>query len=299
MPASRRSTRTRVRRRRPTYRRRIVRRRVTRYRRRTFRRTSARRILNISSTKKQDTRLCFSTLNTGGVQESTPTLNQANLRGGTLYVIPYLVTAQDRVPGTTVVDTPSYRTASNVFMRGYKETIRFVPNNGDSWVWRRICFTMKGGDFNDQFTNQGALYWEVAPNGWTRPMTQANSVNLSTFKLLVFQGVENIDWRDMFTAKTSSDRITVKSDVTRVLRNTGGNADSRMHHFKLWHPMNSNFSYDDDENGDGVPTSNLLHTKGKAGMGDYYIFDIIQCTNSATSSTMQITPTGTLYWHEK
>lgn len=281
---------------RPTRRSRIVRRRTPA--RRTTR-VTRRRILNVASVKKQDTRLAFSTMNTGGIFETSPTLPVANLRGGTLYVIPYLVTAQDKVPGTTAIDTPSYRTQTNVYMRGYKERLRFLVSNGDSWIWRRICFTMKGPDFTAGFSNAGAFYWEVAPNGWTRPITQANAATLSAFKSLCFQGAENVDWRDLFTAKTANNRVTIKQDTTRVLRNSGGNEDTRQHNYNLWHPMNSTFIYDDDENGDGTPQNGLLHAPGKAGMGDYYIFDIIQCTSSSSISTMQMIPSGTLYWHEK
>lgn len=63
--------------------------------------------------------------------------------------------------------------------------------------------------------------------------------------------------------------------------------------------MNKNLVYDDDESGEqeqGAYTS----VDSKAGMGDYYVLDLVQSgTGGSTSDLFLITANSTLYWHEK
>lgn len=63
--------------------------------------------------------------------------------------------------------------------------------------------------------------------------------------------------------------------------------------------MNANLLYDDDEAGTSMVPS-YFSTEGRAGMGDYYVLDIIAAGSGATS-TDQLTfnPQTTLYWHER
>ena len=63
--------------------------------------------------------------------------------------------------------------------------------------------------------------------------------------------------------------------------------------------MNENLLYDDDEDG-GEESAVNMSSKGKYGMGDYYVLDIIGSgTGGTTSDRLSWAPTSTLYWHEK
>jgi len=305
MPASRRYSRRPLRRKRRIRRRtRIVRRRVTRYRRRTV---SRRRILNISTDKKQDVRLLFTTL-TGTTPVATPAAASAAIFTGSSaspYMCIYRPTAQDKTPSSTSIDLPNYRTQSTVYMRGYKENIRFTVNNGQTWLWRRIGFTFKSDFFDEEVVNNDERSeWEVSPNGWTRLVNnQYGKTGLYANRVLslLFKGNEAVDWNDVFTAKTDASRVNIKYDSFKTLRNLGGNADIRTHSFNLWHPMNKTFIYNDDENGQSEQTS-ILSSLSNYSMGDYYIVDFFQCAQNGTASTanqLAFTPSGTLYWHEK
>lgn len=297
MPASRKYTK------RP----RRVRRRTTRYRRRTIRRktyrkrVSNKRILNIASTKKSDVKLPYTTLPSGTGTPALAASGGVGLTGDIAYLCAYIVTAQDKTPGTTGVELPNYRAATNCYMRGYKENLRFIINNGTSWMWRRICFTYKGTyitDYDAPLNPNEAFDWETS-TGWNRIWNNQNPHLTGTrLKQEMFKGSQNQDWIDIFTAPLDTDRINVKSDKVRVLRNTGGNADVRIHNYNLWYPMNANLVYDDDENGQNT-ASQRYSTTGQKSMGDYYIVDIFQCATSNASNTMTIYPTGRLYWHEK
>lgn len=305
-------------RRRPTARRRRVTRRprrptrARRYTRRVIRRRplTRRRILNVATTKKQDVRLCFTSLTGLGAPVATPVAADGAIMTGSStnpYMMIYSPTMQDKTPGTTGNELPNYRDSQTCYMRGYKESIRFNVNNGQTWLWRRVCFTYKGTFLTGTagLPANESVAWEVAPNGWTRPVNNTYATGTSGIAGRVlgemFKGRENIDWRDLFTATLDPDRVNVKYDKFRTLRNTGGNADFRTHAFKIWHPMNANLIYDDDEEGQ-TNTSGIVSTTGNRSMGDYYIIDMFQCARNGTSATtdqLLFTPTGTLYWHEK
>jgi len=238
----------------------------------------------------------FSNINNPG---DPPTNTVATLSGGIRYIIPHLPTAMDKTHGGSAAgdNLENYRANSTVFMRGYKENIRFLVNNGNAWLWRRVCFTMKGARIYDFVTTTNPLYLESAPNGWTRSITNANATLVGESILeVLFQGSEGQDWNDVFTAPVDTNSVNLKHDSTRVFR--GGNGESRIHMAKMWHPMNANFIYDDKENGNAV-TESVFHAEGNRGMGDYYIVDFITCSNTSSASTMQFIPTGRLYWHER
>lgn len=300
MPAFRRSTRTRLRRRR-VIRKRTFRRRTIRYRRR-VKRASNRRILNVASKKKTDVRLPYTTLPLG---TGTPVKNANGsvvLNGNIDYLCAYIVTAQDRSPSTQIHEIPNYRTSQYCYMKGYKENIRFIINNGASWLWRRVCFTYHSSYITDWPTpvNDNERFdWETSPDGWNRVWNnQQPHLTGGRLRTEMFKGDQGVDWIDIFTAPLDTDHIDVKSDVTRVLRNTGGNADVRIHNFKLWHPMNKTIIYDDDESGQNTSSSRYSSNTRKS-MGDYFIVDIFQCAQSSATNTCTLYPTGRLYWHEK
>lgn len=63
--------------------------------------------------------------------------------------------------------------------------------------------------------------------------------------------------------------------------------------------MNKNIVYDDDESAI-TETPDFYSVDSKAGMGDYYIMDIIQPgTGGSSTDLFRMEITASLYWHEK
>nr|QJB18685.1 MAG: capsid protein [Genomoviridae sp.] len=288
-------SRSRRRTRRSFTRRRPVARRVRRgpYRKRTTRtrRMTSRRVLNLSSTKKQDNMIPYNTTSTGGNGAVGP------------YGLPYTqvgqfiwcATARDRI-GSGDPNASSLRTSDVCYMRGLKEKILISTNTGLSWRWRRICFTVK--NIVPPVGTPDSL--EVSPNGWVRLIANQWATTYGIgMQGLVFRGASGLDWNDVFTAKTDNTRVSIMYDRTRIIKS--GNGNGTMISPKLWHPMNKNLVYDNDESGDNETTS-TKSTGGKPGMGDYYVMDFIAAGpggTSATSDGITFSPEATLYWHEK
>lgn len=255
--------------------------------------------LNLVSRKKRDTMLAYSNVTAGNPNGSaTFTTGGATLVGNNAYAFLWCPTARDlnnSSGGANIVINDAERTSTTCYMRGVKENIRIQTTDGMPWEWRRICFTMKGATLNSQAGTNNVLQAETSPGGWRRTVTNWSS-NLAMFSL-VFKGALNVDWQDPLTAPVDNQRITVKSDST--CRLAAGNEEGMNRVYKRWHGMNRNLVYDDDENGD-AKASSFFSTDGKAGMGDYYVLDLISPRTGATaSSQLLFTPEATLYWHEK
>jgi len=111
------------------------------------------------------------------------------------------------------------------------------------------------------------------------------------------KGRKSIDWSDPIIAPLDTSRITVKYDKT--ITSKSGNDRGTVREFKLWHPMNKNLVYGDDEAGDNMTTV-FRSVTSKAGMGDYYVMDVITPGSGAvTSDQLLLQSNSTLYWHEK
>lgn len=289
-PRSRRRTRRSFARRRPVARR--PRRRA--YRSRSVRRPmTRRRILNVTSKKKQDNMVPVSTSATG--------TNPAT-RGyviGTTQAVQFIwcATARDRESNQNNPTADSVRESSTCFMRGLKERVFITTNSPVAWRWRRICFTAKG-----YYTNQGGAVDSLQTSqGWVRLLSDQNTTPFGNAVLSdVFAGTQNVDWFDVFAAKTDNSRLTIKYDRTITINS--GNQNGVFRSFNQWHPMNKNLVYNDDELGEDE-TVDWHSTTGKAGMGDYYVVDFIT-SNGGTggttpTDTLTFSPEATLYWHEK
>lgn len=176
-------------------------------------------------------------------------------------------------------------------MRGLKERVILTPSNDTSWRWRRICFTIKGDLF-------GPIGNRIETSrGWNRLLVNsAGSTTAQSLFGVLFQGTQSVDWLDVFTAKVDTGRVTLKSDITRIL--ASGNSKGRFHRFNLWYPMNKNLVYANDENGEGE-TLDVISTTSKAGMGDYYVVDFFNANGGTASDVLDFNPEATLYWHEK
>lgn len=261
---------------------------------------SNKRILNLTSRKKADTMQNYSNVQPGQGGE-THFADNSILIGGTLYAFLWCPTSRDIDNGTgeagTIFDK-STRTATTCYMRGLKEKIQIQTNTGMAWQWRRICFTMKGGALDRVQTPSAKLY-QFTSNGYMRTSDNwlaSDPTKQALFNPL-FRGAEGVDWKNFFSAKTDGSRVSIKYDKTVIMQS--GNTNGILRNFNRWHPMNSNLVYNDDELG-GEEVGSSLSTTGRAGMGDYYVVDIIGSgTGGTTSDRLSWAPTATLYWHEK
>lgn len=214
----------------------------------------------------------------------------------------WAATARDFTAGTNQgvnVSLQSARTATTCYMRGLKEQIEIQTSTGLPWQWRRICFTSKGGTFNGNGVN---LELETS-SGEQRLLYNLNSGSttdnalLNVIRQVVFRGVYGIDWTTPLNAAVDPTRVTLKYDKTIMV--SSGNASGKLKLCKMWHPMNSNLVYDDDESG-AVMTTAKYSTDARVGMGDYYVLDfIVGGIGGTTSDSMSFSPSSTLYWHEK
>lgn len=206
-----------------------------------------------------------------------------------------------------VIDEPD-RTATTCYMRGLSETLKYQTSTGVPWLHRRICFSVRG-DNPFAYT----LPADTAPvvstgfnrsetsDGWMRSWVDLNLNNTPQTYIaqrgLLFKGSEGRDWTDIMSASVDTRRVDVKYDKT--YRISSGNANGVLRERKLWHGMNKNLVYDDDENG-GSEESNVFSVSDKRGMGDYFIVDIFQPGSLATATDLlQVTSSSSLYWHEK
>lgn len=207
--------------------------------------------------------------------------------------------------GANLLINQAERTASTVFHRGFSEHLRLQTNSGIPWFHRRICFTSRGTSAFQVATDSGATQ-TYAPyvdttNGqerlWFNQSVNAQPVTLAAQQLILFKGVVNKDWDDPILAPVDTSRVTLKFDKTWVIKS--GNANGTLVERKLWHPMNKNLVYDDDESGEAEVDS-YFSTQSKAGMGDYYIMDIVQAgVGGGSGDLMNIFSNSTQYWHEK
>jgi len=268
-------------------------------------------LLNVTSRKKQDNMVSWtqegiSTAATG-FQPNPPvfTGNQ-----GTQVVI-WRATQRERltaIGGTdTAVDDVATRTSTSCYMRGLKERIRLVTNGSEQWIWRRICFTFKGNDFNNlpqdvDFVGVSSVFSNLTSAGYTRAVPLVNFTDIYNQNIYnrilayIFKGTQAADWRDVYQAKTDNSRVNIKYD--RTIRLASGNDSGTERVYSLWHPMNKTLIYDEDEVG-GRQGEGSLSAMHKQSMGDYYVMDFITCANSNTDQTLVFDPQATLYWHER
>lgn len=202
-------------------------------------------------------------------------------------------------PKGTKFDIAS-RTASDCYMVGLKEAIEIQVADGLPWQWRRICFTFKGGPTAGGYLPTASATWSpatIASNGYVRVLNQLTSAQQETFFQLVMQGAQAVDWTDHLTAKTDTERISVKYDKTITI--ASGNEDGVIRRYNRWHGMRHTLCYDDDEKG-GITEPIGWSAESRRGMGDYWVVDIIKPrTGSVSSNQMLFNCESTLYWHEK
>jgi len=271
---------------------------------------SKKRILDVTTVKKRDNMQCFT--NMTSPQATGNYALQAAIVGGQTSsdvnvnhprVMLWCATARDM---TTVAGSPNLRineaarTSSTPYMVGLRESVEIQSGNGVPWQWRRICFTYKGFLPGSIKTSVFSTYTETT-SGYVRLVNQVpgdrNSGQTYDLFKTIFAGQNATDWNDPMVAKTDQTRISVKYDKTRTLAT--GNSDGFIRKYNLYHPMGKTLAYDDDENGESMDSS-AVSVDSKAGMGDYYVLDLIRSRFAAgTADAIVFNPDATLYWHEK
>lgn len=255
----------------------------------------------MTSTKKKDNMPSYSNTtpefpNGGTTYGPRP----ATLIGGVTYIFPWVASARPGADLSGALAVPiedAARTKTVCYMKGLKEKIQIQTSSGLPWQWRRVCFTLKGTLLTA--TDAPAYRWSLlTSNGMVRILNSVEGNNAgATILNTIFDGQNQLDWLNIFNAKLDNDVISVKYDKTRILQS--GNASGILRNINLWHPMNKNLNFNDDEAGDGEAT-NRYSASGKKGMGDYYVVDFIKAgTGAGASDLMTFEPEATLYWHEK
>lgn len=261
-------------------------------------------MLNTTSRKKRNGMLIWT--NTGADGGSV-SVQQKDLvvNGATNSFFVWNATAMN-LDSVSLLRNPATRTATTCYMRGLSERLRIQTNSGLPWFHRRICVTTKGPNaFNAASAEAGQsaptqnyvdtsngierLFFNIAVN--------ATPAALSAIRALLFKGQAGVDWDDPIIAPVDTTRVTLRFDKTWTLHS--GNTSGIVKERKLWHPMNHNLVYDDDENGE-TEVSSYYSVDSKAGMGDYYVIDIINPGSGSTSTDLLLLrDNATLYWHEK
>lgn len=197
--------------------------------------------------------------------------------------------------------TPSFfsntasRSATTCYMRGLAEGVEINTNSPAMWEWRRICFTIKypplNTSYNDNTVGYARYLLNLSASAATGDVTQYQAT-----REFMFAGTFGIDYNNVMIANLDSTRIDIKYDKTR--RIASGNQSGVLRRYKMWHPMNKNLVYDDEENGSAMTASNRS-VLDKRGMGDYHVVDFFKCQTESASDTLSMNTSATLYWHEK
>ncbi|AXB22611.1 capsid protein [Lynx canadensis faeces associated genomovirus CL3 128] len=273
------------------------------------RRMSKKKILNVVSRKKRNGMMSWSnTTSSSGASQSIAAGNAvvAGNSGGTFLFSP---TCMNLNQGTT---SPNYainvaeRTATTCYMKGFKENIRIQTNSHLPWFHRRICFRYRGsGPFTtanpvDTPTNTVTPYIDTS-NGmerlWLNQQVNNMPQTLVVLNQILFKGSQNQDWNDIVIAPVDTARVDLVFDKTWLIKS--GNETGTILERKLWHGMNKNLVFDDDEIGESM-NSNYFSVDSKRGMGDFYIYDIVQPgLGGGATDLISLSANSTMYWHEK
>lgn len=277
-------------------------------RKRTYRKKasmSKRRILNTTSRKKRNGMLSWTSTPVNGTSTNVspyagPAYVSAAVSQPSLFL--WNAIAQD-MDSNSVVPNQSSRTATTCYMRGLSEHVRISTSTGLPWFHRRICFTTKfpfapapnagastsRSTFVDTSNGIERLWFNVSNNN--------DSVDIATVYSIIFRGASGADWNDPILAPTDPTRISVRFDKTWTYKS--GNTVGTVRELKLWHGMNKNLVYDDDEIGSGEQPS-YTSTPANPGMGNYFVVDIFSpLPGGSTGDIIRIDSNATLYWHER
>nr|DAF42520.1 MAG TPA: Capsid protein [Genomoviridae sp. ctpO12] len=218
-------------------------------------------------------------------------------------------TAMNMLDSTGNIDNPTNaaeRSSTTCFMRGFSEHLRIQTSSSIPWFHRRICFCTRGlSPFNTPNPKDSLLQQFGSSADTTNGMERAwynSSINTMDNTIadrygVLFKGQAGKDWNDVILATVDNARVDLKFDKTWTIKT--GNQQGALIERKLWHPMNKNLVYDDDESGE-VQSSSYFSVDSKQGMGDYYILDLFQPgLGAGANDILNVFSNSTLYWHEK
>lgn len=251
--------------------------------------------------------LSVSNTNSSG-NSITPAVGPAFVNGSNYGMFLWCATGRDLTPGDSgglaVVGNESSRTATTTYMRGLSEHLRIQTSSGMPWFHRRICFTYKGVvPFRQTYTGDTGANQVISETSrgmgrlWFNNRVNNTPNFINEIQAVLFKGEQGVDWADLVTAPVDNRRVTLRYDKTFTYHS--GNTAGTVREKKLWHPMNKNLVYDDDESA-LTEVSSFYSVDSKAGMGDYYVLDIVvPGTGASSTDVIQLNATSTLYWHER
>lgn len=266
---------------------------------------SRKRILNITSRKKQDNMQAWNGTPFDAAGAPAPVV----MTGDQDYEFLWIATAREKTTNdgnAATVNNDTMRTATECYMRGLKERITILTGSPQPWIWRRILFTYQGldlittqvptfgvGQFFLESSQGYSRYW-ARLNDTADPRTVAIGEQV---KAAVFKGTVGRDYTSSFDAKVNSDRIRILSDKTRTFRS--GNDRGIITKSNNWYPFNKTLIYNEDEVGAQVENK-LTSAITPRSMGDVYVLDFFTCgTGGSEDDELRLLPTTTLYWHER
>lgn len=254
---------------------------------------SRRRVLNITSVKKQDNMLAVTANSEGAVSKGPLVISEAA-------VLCFIPTARKT---NTDLTNPAVRNLQSIYGVGYKETVTLDSGTGAVWRWRRIVFNMKGASLRDTIDPPGDtgtaaynFYDQLPEGGCNRLLAQMTLAQQTALWDFLFRGQQNVDWSGLFLAKVDTIRVSLMRDVTRYVRPTTTVGTSRT--TRHWHRIGHNIVYDDDKESNKVGDS-AYSTSSKLGWGDMYIVDIIAPAIPNTGMQLRFDVEGTYYFHER
>ena len=265
------------------------------------------RVLNISSRKKQDNMrgATYDPLDPGGTVTAGPVSFNAVDGLQTMLWMPTGRTRETIQGGDQgTVDDTATRTASTVFYRGLRERVQIQTSGSGAWQWRRICFEFNSNALEVGIPGQTAvpqpyLFTSSGNMRGLGPGMQAGALGTAYLQHVinfVFKGRQTVDYGSLFTAKTDPSRVKIVYDKLRIIQSH--NDTGIIRNYKMWFPMNKTFVYDEDE--DAAEQSEAVYGAATRGnMGNYYIFDLIFPALSNTDESISFDPEATLYWHER
>lgn len=244
---------------------------------------SNKRILNVSTVKKQDSFL-------GSGQAATPLVyfdafgpSIANPASGQLYAWCPTYRTLTGNQGTFY----NRRGTTRSYVRGFRENIEFTLSDGSPLQWRRVVI---GSNLNVVNT---VSYDTANPDVYGRTQT-ANQSSYFALLEVVMQGANGSDWNNYMTAKLDAKRCTIYYDKTRVIKpTTSGGAIMK---FKQWHPINKSMTYDDEETGGTIASSGWMANEPPN--HNVYVLDMFRAPTAPTNSP-KWSITSTVYWHER
>lgn len=262
---------------------------------------SRRRILNITSQKKQDSMVPASVTGAGVI---TALVNGATVLSSAtsnlfLFSPTHRIQSSPGLSNNFSFNPSAQRTSQTTFARGIKETVRLTWDNGTSWWYRRIVFQLRQDPGIVAPTGYGPV--SVAQiSASAVPQTARVTMQNPTpgvVQALIFKGVPGTDWNDDITAPVDHQRNRVMYDRTFSMNCPSGTVTNRT--FKFYHPLNKTIIYNDDENNTGIGQTGYSATSSSP-LGDIYILDVFKsASNPGTAAQLLFTPECTYYWHER